>query len=399
VLLGVPLAFPVIQSPMPAVILLLLNQTSWAALLTLTATQASYGLVAFFQETVGGTAGDTEAIFVFDSNTGGFTEVIRGGAVPGEPGATFGAAVDNNSISINESGNLAFISEINPAGGGTNQEVVTVFSGGTLEVLAREGAAAPGGGNFDTSGTIFDADELVFSESNQLVFQADLVGGGEGLFFDTDTTATVDSLLGDSSSRLNSAGQFAFSLSLSNDAALGISAISDDLVVIGDINDPSSFTVVAREGDAAGNGLFFDSAFDDQLNINEAGQVLFGATGLDAFPGAGFGATDGNIDSGVFFFDPVEGLQLVLQEGQVLLPGDPLFGSRLDVVAGTDQLVLLDDGSFVVEFATETDTAVDVGAGLFFVQFTPAAAAVPEPSSAMLIALFGMGSLMRRRRK
>ena len=74
------------------------------------------------------------------------------------------------------------------SGGGTNQEVVTAFSGGTLEVFAREGAAAPGGGNFDTSGTIFDADEAVFSENNQLVFQADLVGGGEGLFFDADTT-------------------------------------------------------------------------------------------------------------------------------------------------------------------------------------------------------------------
>jgi len=168
VLLGVPLAFPVIQFPMPTVILLLLKQTSWAALLTLTATQASCFLIARPRRFQKSHEKETqfreiqqlflvEAIFVFDSNTGGFTEVIRGGAVPGEPGATFGAAVDNNSISINESGNLAFISEINPAGGGTNQEVVTVFNGstGTLEVLAREGAAAPGGGNFDTSGTIF----------------------------------------------------------------------------------------------------------------------------------------------------------------------------------------------------------------------------------------------------
>jgi len=363
------------------------------------------GQVLYTARTTGGTVGDAEGVFLFDRATNTSTTILRGGPTPS--GGTFDRVLDD-SLTLNGSGSGAFVVEIEGAAT-TDEALVTFNNNGAITIAAQQGDAAPGGGFYGGGfGATFDDDEISLNDSNQIVFQADLATStgasiGNGLFFDTDITTAngvqaflrtgdtislsgqtfaVDNINSDRSFQLNEAGQFAFGANLDTG-----SAADDDVLLIGDVNNPGSFTVLAREGDAidSTNTAFFDSIFDDDLNINEAGQVLFAATSLDDASGGSIGTSQ---DSAIFFFDPTLGLLTVAQEGDSFLDGQ--FG-QFGSLGAIEEQALRDDGSFIFEFVSGSDNGVILGT------LTPTA--VPEPSSALLFSLASLGALMSRRRK
>jgi len=248
--------------------------------------------------------GDAEGVFLFNGATNSLTTIVRGDAVASSSGGTFDSITDD-SLFLNTE----------------NQDVLVTFdSTGAISIVAQEGDAAPGGGVFSSGASLtFDDDEISANDSNQIVFQSSLFSSsfgsriGDGIFYDLDTTspggvqslirsgdtitfgtttAVVDDIDPDRSLQLNESGQFAFSATLETD-----SSANDNVLLIGDINNPGSFTLLAREGDP---------------NINEAGQVLFAVSSLDDVEGS---AIDSSIDSAIFFYDPTLGLLTAAREG------------------------------------------------------------------------------------
>jgi hypothetical protein len=205
---------------------------------------------------------------------------ITGYAAPG--GGTF---TTFSAPTINSAGQVAFAAKVtgSPSASG-------VFSGsaGSLQAIARQGGAAPAGGNygvFPTSSSTTPPQYLINS-SGQVAFIAPLTGGSStsGIFVGTPGTVQAAALTGAAAPAggnysafqslvFNNAGQVAFAASLNGGS-------STQGVFVG---APGSVGAVAVTGAAApsgGNYSGFDSfaGFGVGPALDGGGKVIFGAT-------------------------------------------------------------------------------------------------------------------------
>lgn len=149
------------------------------------------GQIVFNATLSGGTA--TSGIF---TGTPGSLQAaaLQGGAAPG--GGTFGTLT--LPVSLNDSGQLAFNASLT-----TGSSVAQgVFTGtpGSVQAVARQGTAAPAGGNFNVFSTSSAgaAASPVINSAGQVAFQATLSGGtaAAGIFTGTPSSLQAAALVG-----------------------------------------------------------------------------------------------------------------------------------------------------------------------------------------------------------
>lgn len=344
------------------------------------------GFLAGLANTAGGTTDDA-AIYRGDGTA--LVQIARKGQ------AAFGGNIGPNisTPSMNEVGDLAFGATI--SGGPNAGEHILRGDGTTLTSIAQTGAAAPGGGVFNT---------LRASDINglgQVNFTASLSGtaGGAtddvGLFVGDGTTLVQivrENQLTPSGNgafnnagfdnEMNDSGQVAFNTSLRNTA----NGTADDYGLFR--GDGNTLIEIIREGQVVpgGNGTFAASSLNIpyQPNINAAGQVTF----LSSIDG-----TSILNDHGIFVFDISLGLQTVARLGDSLL-GSTITSLNFDnsnpvsnnPIGGDQRLAFNDLGQVTYSF-----TLADGRSGI-------ALWTIPEPSSALLVGLGAFALAARRRR-
>jgi ribosomal protein L27 len=325
-----------------------------------------------------GTAGGPAILSV---SGGTLSTIVESGDVaPGTGGATFSDFF--NTHDLNNAGDVAFFGQFDGSGvTSSNREGVFKTSGGSLQLVAREGSAAP-----DTGGADFlqISPRLSFSDNGDTVFRAFLTGTGvlpgndRAIFKEVNGALQVvaregDSIPGTSSLKygaivdaapsINSNGDTAFAFSLSGAGVFG----GNDRALFRENN--GVVEMVAREGDSVpGTSVLTLSSFSD-TRMTDDGDLVFNGTvagtGVtssnntalftmqdgtlsmvarngDPVPGiagaffnsakfgasinsngvlafvAGLGGVPLDEDHGLFVFDPATGsLRLVLREGDL----------------------------------------------------------------------------------
>jgi hypothetical protein len=213
-----------------------------------------------------------------------------------------------------------------------NDEGIWVGSGGSLNLVAREGDVAPG-----TEGeTFFQIDQPSFNNDGHVLFESDLVhptGGvsGVGIWSDRSGTLSLVSRSGDPAPGIPGEAYFAGSYlyhSMNDHNRIAFSTVTwDDDGGITSENDGGiwsdvggSLQLVAREGDHA-PGTPVGAVFDQVIApfVNNSGEVAFVGS---LRQGLG-GITDAN-DFGYWVQDASGELRLVVREGDAIevAPGD-----------------------------------------------------------------------------
>lgn len=178
---------------------------------------------------------------------------------------------------INDAGRVAFVSTLT---GGSSPSGVFAGAPGSLQTVALEGTAAPGGGNY----TIFNAP--VLNGAGRIAFSTLLAGGSStrGIFTGTPGSLQTVALQAadtpegvgnfdtfDQTVALNGAGQVAFTSSLSG---TGVTAANDNGLYIW---SASELVKIVREGD------FFDLDPGPALDFRTVSGISFtpGSGGQD----------------------------------------------------------------------------------------------------------------------
>jgi hypothetical protein len=121
----------------------------------------------------------SQGLYLFNSS---FTvPVVRPGDVL--PDGTL-VTVSNsvNGHHLNNAGEISFLAQLS-----TDDEAIYVKSGNTFRLVAKSGMNIPGAGtidNFDTAGTTLNGG-AVNNDRGQVIFSANLVGGGAALIVAT----------------------------------------------------------------------------------------------------------------------------------------------------------------------------------------------------------------------
>ncbi|HEV7397214.1 MAG TPA: FG-GAP-like repeat-containing protein, partial [Pyrinomonadaceae bacterium] len=124
------------------------------------------GQVAIFATTTGG-PGQNQGIFIGSPGNALARVAVSGDATPS--GGTFFAFP--TSVSLNDSGEVAMIASVSPAGATSG-----IFAGtaGALQTIATSGAAAPSGGQFAFVGLTPD---VLINNQHDIAFRSPLTGG------------------------------------------------------------------------------------------------------------------------------------------------------------------------------------------------------------------------------
>jgi hypothetical protein len=272
---------------------------------------------------------------------GGLAPVVQNGdAAPGTSGAIFGGFNLSSAPRLDDSGGVSFRGALQTGIGGVTAANDTGLWG-PAGLIAREGSQAPG----TAAGAVFSTFTRFEHGNGGIAFAADLLQGSGGV-------------------------------TAANDTGLWRSGGFDGSILL------------AREGDAVPGlpGATF-AGFTNLGSSATAPPVIndFGQTAFVASLTVGLGGVTAANDRAVFFVDENGNYQIVLREGEVI----PLqFGN----------------------FGTLSDFALDPGAlnnqrqivlrGHLASPNQPALllVTIPEPSSALLLAL-GLGGLAARRRR
>ena len=329
----------------------------------------------------------------------------EGDAAPGTSGALFSAFI--LSPAFNSAGQTAFHSSLTGTGvtDSNNAGIWSEGAGSGLALIARAGDAAPdtSGAVFSTLGipVINSAGQTAFSgtltgtgisESNNGGVWSE--GGGSGLELvarEGDAAPGTSGALfsGFRDVVLNDAGQTGFTGSVT-----GSGVSSSNNRGIWSEGGGNGLKLVAREGDAAPgtSGAFF-SSFRSPI-FNRAGQTAFLAELT------GTGVTFGN-DTGIWAEDTAGNLRLIARTGD-LLDVDDGPGTDLRTISSLSffENTGNEDGrrsgfndlgqlAFGARF---TDNIINNSSGIFVSNLV----AVPEPSSLVLLSLAALGACTRR---
>jgi hypothetical protein len=381
-----------------------------------------------------------ELQFALMAGAGGATTLITetGQIAPG--GGSFPFAYLDTDPQFNDAGEASFAASFSR----TTGAVAGLYrgTGGALTEIARLGRPAPGGGNY----SYFDYG-FPLSSSGEVGFKALLNNGGSGLYRGNGVTTTAIVRQGDPSPAGDgSFGSFEFIQPTMND--LG------QLAFVGQVNQPGGGsyravyrgsgdvpTEIARTGQPTSGGKTF-AGFSYGPVINSAGQIAFAAS-LQDFPGdptfdialyradgnaltevirrgdpapdgngilsdvsapalnhqgkmafmAAFDATAGGAsdDSGLYYFDPAQGVIQVAREGQSFL------GSTITVLNFSHSL------SHVHPYGDEQSGLNNHGQVAYFFRLADGRTGValwqiPEPCGSALLAAMTMGSALFRQR-
>jgi hypothetical protein len=340
------------------------------------------------------TAANDTAIWKWSS--GSLVQVLReGDSAPGtEPGVNFGdlsIPVSQNPLRI-AGGKVAV--RANLTGPGTsisNNQGIWLGDGQTLTKIVRAGDPAPGGDRFGAIG--FDSTsrvKLSVSDVGDVVFQARLVSGREGLFrsrngviepiarIDDAAPGTGVSFVNVHSPVVNSSGKVAFwadigtplspqgSLWTWSDGVLTNILTSTDKPPA----MPAGFEFLRVGGTTQTQNFLF---------LNDNGQMAFGTGLREISTGASY--------STLWGYDPTLGLQLLVGP-RATLPGD-----TRNIGAHT----FVDEREFDGRFSSLNSSgqlavslSFPIGGGIFLT-------AVPEPGSISILLAVGFGLIRRRR--
>jgi len=260
------------------------------------------------------TAGSFNNQGIWSGSPGNLLMVARNGQEPPNTGS--GVAFDNFSLPVlNDGGQTAFNCSLSGAVNSTNDVGIWSSGSGTLSLVARKGAHAPGteaGANFDF------LTPPALSRAGKTAFQATLTGVGvdvtnnQGIWSEGSGTLTLVARKGSPAPGtstgvnfnslnvpvINREGRTAFHASLTSTSGDGIWSESS-----------GTLSLIARTGFAAnglGSGITF-SSFGNVPALNDLGQTAFRA--FLAGPGVN-SLNDGSVwreDSGV--------LSLIVREG------------------------------------------------------------------------------------
>ncbi|MEM1379516.1 MAG: VPLPA-CTERM sorting domain-containing protein [Pseudomonadota bacterium] len=299
--------------------------------------------------------GDGTTVVLGDDPAGDTGEFLLGNGI-----VSFGSP-----LQLNNAGQIAFGGLTTPDAGGNDSGYF--FADGTT--IAFEGRAAG-----DTGETFQSFEAIDLNEAGQVVFGAnttpDADGDNSGIFMADGTTVAFEGRAAGSSGETYT---FFFDPDLNNQGEVVFRAFTTPDA---DGNNSGLFlgdgTTIAFEGDAAqGTGQTFTNFSDPTLN--NIGQVVFTAgTTPDV---------DGN-RSGLFVFDPMDGIRNLVFQGDVLT--DSLGIARTVLAISFDPDGVSDNGvAFRALYAGG-------GSGLFF---APLTSEIPLPAAGWAF-LAGLG-LMR----
>jgi hypothetical protein len=276
---------------------------------------------AAFRASLAGTRGgsfDNQGLFLGDGLTGP-TQVARGGQFAPDGNGRFAAFANP---ALNDAGQAAFRAELMGTIGGSSDDR-GIFRGDgmtSLTQIARAGQAAPNGNSFS------DFVDPAVNDAGQAAFRANLTGtvGNRGIFLGggvsglTQIIATGQSAPdgnGTLSSRayppaINNAGQTAFFTGVGS-----TSGGSLDNQGLFRSDGVANLTQIVRKGDTApdGNGTF--SGFGLLPALNDVGQAAFIAN----LTGTSGGSTD---DRGIYRGDGLTGPMQFAREGQAAPGGN-----------------------------------------------------------------------------
>ena len=391
------------------------------------------GQVAFINFFNGGSSG------IFAGAPGSVQAVaIQGAAAPS--GGNYTSLGFANVL--NDSGQVAFTANLS---GGSSTNGLFVGAPGSVQAIALQGTAAPAGGNYQI------LRNPLTNNSGQVAFSSDLSGGSStrGIFIGNAGSVQAVALQGtaapgggtytglNGAPAINNAGQVAFTDRLGNPDGLQSGVFA---------GAPGSVQAIAIVGNATPAGGTYNG-FNPLVAINGSGQVAFLA-GVDGLPGGGFGgvfagtagsvqayAIEGTAAPGGGNYEAVDdpvinGIGQVAFDASLAGPGvtsandfglyagtpgsvvkivrtgdlvdvDPTQGVDLRTVAdfaflfngsgGEDGrgVALNDNGLFAY-----TLFFTDGSSGVFTTQLTP----VPEPAGLLLAATAGLAGFRRVRR-
>lgn len=327
------------------------------------------------------------------------------------------------SVSMNASGAFAFSTALQGSvttgsGAGGNSVMIATTRSGSLEVLARNGNAAPDATGADSPGDLYrtlSTSAVAFNNAGKVAFTSSLRNAAgtqtfsSALFTDTGTGAVhmagraTDALPAISNSNsgefagvtwssfsnpvMNGAGTLALTASLSNTGA------TTNTGVLLTMDASGAFSKVARAGDVAilnGAPLGGDARFTSfsSIALNDGGQMAFSAI----LNGAGiFGGPGGN-NSAIFGFDPLAGIHVLARTNDVfeVAPGDFRVIASLGGIGssgGQDGRLksLNSNGQLAFELSF-----TDGSTGIFL-------ATVPGVGTLPLLGLAGLAAARRRR--
>lgn len=324
------------------------------------------------------TAGSGKGIW---SHTGGSLQPVArtGTEAPGTGGHSFDTM--NNPV-MNGSGHTVFRGELSGVGVHSgNDEGIWSNRSGSLQLVAREGSVAPGGGTVGHVGqpTINNNGEIAFRSSSLGIWSEG--GGPLHLVAGTGSTApgTGDKRFSafNGPMLLNGAGKVAFTASLTGS---GVTSANNS----GVWSELGGYlSLVAREGsDAPGiPGSVLDDFTNSAFAVNRNGLLVF-RTGVV-----------GSYDRAIWWADPSGTVQLLFRVGDLMevLPGDLRTISSIGFpsvnTGGEDgEPRVLNDTNELALWASFTDSSH----GIFVVT-------IPEPATLSLLALGGLALLRRRR--
>ena len=342
------------------------------------------GQVGFFSSLPPGPApGNFPSSGIFSEVGGSLNKVAEIGDPA--PGVSGGAVFSQFFFPMmNASGQVAFSAQSNLGGG--NEGIWSDVSG-SLSAVALSGQSAPGGGVF----SIQFRPGIFMNEAGDIAFKNTILGGADdGIFVSRNGTieqvareGTAAPVSGPPADFLSTSGFGANSPVLDDDGWAAFMATLDDGRVGIWREDSGGLDYVAVAGDLApgsGGATFLDF---QEFAMNGSGMVAFEA-GLDTF------------DEGIWLLDGNDNLVKIVGLGDMIevAPGDfrEVEFAQMRGQSSTAAFGGLNDLGQVAFYASFSDGTTGI--------FVSDAAAIPEPSSLVLMAvLVAAVAIVRRRTK
>jgi hypothetical protein len=277
--------------------------------------------VAYFRNTSGG-LGDNRGLFLSDSP--GIVQLIRTGDIAPD-GDTIIKSFRDHAVALNNQGQVAVPVALNRPNTSFDSNSVFVGDQENLTRVAVFGQDAPDG--VGKVGKILG--DPVLNDVGQAAFYAAFTGpclggcGDTGILFADGTN--LEQIIREGDPAPDGDGAFGHfyrgvpisTIVLNDNGQAAFSAVLEDTERNTGIfrREGSTLTQIAREGDLAPSGDEHYRYFDDRIDLNDAGQVVFRANLTGSY----------GSDQGIFRSDGIA-RQEIAREGAAAPDGDGQFG-------------------------------------------------------------------------